>query len=174
MTDRHMTDEVELSVLATWTHVLNILQGSDWSDEDVLAAFSDDSEPRRLAALAMKYTYDRIENKDHGYGEDGVRATILAARRWKDNTLYLSPADVCTMADHFTARWDDFDQVLDDHLLEYYNDFPLRLVTEEGKRELTSAIRGDGEIWIDETNAPVNRNPLPGAWCFANPKYAHH
>lgn len=154
------TDETEISVPAVWSPVLREMRGGGFTDDDVdyFRNAKGELSTHHLAALALKYAYDKMDS-----GDDGPLAALKAASRWK-NMIFLTPAEVCTVADNYASYADGWDTVLDEHLREVYDGFPLEGVTDEYREKLKDAIRRDSEIWVDDDN-------LPGLWVFNNPDH---
>lgn len=169
MTDKPTSTET-YSVASVWSTVYAELKGGDW-DEDVKEVVDGETDPKALAALAMKYAYDTIEAKPGGYtcGDDAVRAVLKATFEHHHNRSHLSPVEVAEMADNFQIRYAEFDEPLSEHLDEYYNNLSPDWLNERGRKQMESEIHKDSEIWLDENQVV---DGLPGVWVFSKPSWA--
>jgi hypothetical protein len=147
--------------LIVWSAVLSVLQGTDFTEDDVydVEHRKGKHSPEHRAALALHHLIDH----EHIEGdEDRLRAVLKAANIWR-NADVISPADVTTMADHFACYYGSQDDALDDHLREYWNDLPITYLSDHGRKELLSGMRRNDEIWVDEDN-------ITGIHVFARPE----
>lgn len=156
------TDERTYSVAATWSTVYTDLKGGDW-DEDVKEVADGKGDGTARAALTLKYVYDMMSPICGVDPEDGVLAVLKATQVWR-SSLYISPADMATMADNFACHYESFDEPLQDHLDDYYSKLPARYLSDEGRREMKDSICHSSEIWLDDAT-------LGGVWVFNNPDH---
>ncbi len=169
------TDESPLSIASVWSPALNRLMRTNWEDADDADVVNGVDEERRedfrLAALALKYAHDTIGQRSD-FNDDpemAVLATVKAARKYRD-ALWVSPADVCTMADNFVTIYDTVEEPLQEYLDEHHEGIELAWLNDEGIGRITSSMRKDSEIWQDES--ALTSSNLVGVWVFRNPDFA--
>ncbi|MFF7198284.1 hypothetical protein ACFZAM_31815 [Streptomyces sp. NPDC008079] len=145
----NITDTQRYSVPARWSPVLHALHSTAWEAQDIAAA-----DPGEIGR-ALKYAYDRI-----GHGEDGVRAAMEAVVQ---NTTFVSPVELATVADTFQVLYDDWNTPVQDYLDEHHGGIQVQWLNDEGRREIERGVCKDSETWIELEN---------GVYVFIRPGYA--
>jgi hypothetical protein len=161
---RPLTDSNKFSVPVVWSRLYAELKSTPWEDTDLDNALYNLglNHEKISATLALKYVYDQAQSWTLADPEDAVLAVLKACSE-HHQTLFLTPGQVKEMARNFAVFYPEPDDVLEQHLLEYYNGIPLEWLTEAAREEVEKAAHSPSEIWVGEDEK------LAGLWVFNKP-----
>lgn len=152
------SDETTYSSLSVWTPVLNLMRAGSFDDQAIEDVISKKGEwsPEHIAALVLAYVNDAMDA-----GADSARAALKAARQYY-LSVYISPAQVCAIAEGYLSWSDSMDTVIQEELDARYTGIRHEWLNEDGRRQIASWAKKPGQIWISERG-------LPGVWVFEGP-----
>lgn len=156
-----MIDPKDIKInIGLWSVTLHALRQGDFTDEDVQYIESTKGrngfEHRAAVALYTLIDHDNIEGD-----VDRLRAVLKAALVWRNSSM-ISPADAVTMADHLASYYADWQTVIEEHLIDHYNNLPYTWLNQDAIDLLKTAIPRDTDIFVE-------LHDTEGVWVFANP-----
>lgn len=155
-------DDTRYSVPATWSRFYNELKGTPWDDQelDLYRCWHNDPSDIAPAINTLKHVFDQSKDWKGADQEAAVLAVLVAAHKHY-GSIFLTSSQVKEMARNFSVFYADKFEPMQGYLDENHGGLRWDGLTGATQSEVTKAVIGESEIWVEETEG--------GVWVFNKP-----